>query len=150
MSYSTFSLALKSTIDKKVYDLATTKSVGYFDLDTALTDIAFLESDAPGLGWSLLTLVEFPRDPLWSVEFEVGGKTSKDPAQYLVLDIVSMVLDAFTTGTTVDVLDYSGEDAPTTVMGELFITNVSVMPSQLDRSSGFRMVNIQGKVLRWL
>lgn len=146
---SIFSLALKSTLDKVVKDLATTKSVEYFDMDSEMFAENMLLTDASALGWSLTGLSEAPVDPLWNVDFDVCGKTSIDPAQYVSLDLISAVQDVFQQGKAFSIKDYSGAVAGVTELGQLLITGVMVRPQQFDRVAGLRVVSVAGKAMRW-
>jgi len=149
MSYDTFPLALKSTIDKYAKQLADSKAINYLDLDGTLLQATLLESDQPALGWSLSTMVESPRDPMWYLEFEIGGITSIDPAQYTALDIVSLVRSVFYQGAELPIMDYSGVDQPTERLGDLIISSTSISPQQFDRAAGLRMVVVQARALRF-
>lgn len=146
---SNFALAVKSTLDKVVFDLATAKSVQYFDLDSEIFAENMLLTDDSALGWSLVGLTESPMDPLWDIEFDVCGKTTIDPAQYVSLDLISAVNEKFKQGVSFDVKDYSTPTPPTQVLGQILITGLQVRPQHFDKTAGFRTVGVTAKAMRW-
>lgn len=142
-----FPLCVKSTIDYVTMQLANELSLHVVDMDSAGLFAELLESDAPAIVWAIGSLSEAPIDPLWYVDFDIGAKTSLDPAQYKSLDIVSEISDAFKVGSQYTVKDYSGDTAGGEV-GRLFITAVIASPSQPDRLSGVRLINVQARAMR--
>lgn len=137
-----FPLALKSTLDKIIKDLADAHNYDFIDLDGAYLMADVMESQASALAWNLTQLIEYPRAPLWQVEFEAGGKTSNDPSQYVSMEIASLVQTKFFVGASFPIMDYSGSAAPTQKLGELFVTSVGVSPAQFDRVAGLRLIRI--------
>lgn len=149
---SSFETAVKSTLDKKIKDLAQANGYDFVDLDGSFLFGDLMESQSSALAWSLITLVGAPRRPLWALVFEAGGKTSYDPAQYVSMDIVSLVTHAFEPGSSFDVMDYSGASgspAPTVKMGEIIITDCGVRPAQFDRVAGLRLVLVEASILEF-
>lgn len=148
MSYNTFSLALKSTIDYQAKLLADTKSLPFIDLAAESFDVDILESDQPAVVWEFASVTEDPMDPLYLVLFDIGVMTMADPSQYISLDYVSMFLDAFRAGRSFQIMDYSGDDAPTQVVGSLFIVSSAITPQQADRVAGLRFITVTARAAR--
>lgn len=148
MSRETWGLALKSTIDKIVHALAEELDFAYVDLDGESLNADLLASDETAIAWSLVALTESPRDPLYQVEFEIGAKTSSDPAGYTSFEIVGKVTEAFASNSRVDIYDYSGVPEPTTREGVLLIGASGVNPQQFDRTSGLRLISIVARAQR--
>lgn len=146
---SGFELALKSTLDKIILDLAATHGYQYLDLDGAYLMSDVMESDAAALAWSLSHLIENPRAPFWHAEFEVGGKTSNDPAQYISVGIISLITSVFAVGNQIDIMDYSGPTPPTLKLGYLLVSAAGMVPAQFDRISGLRLMQIQAQVFQY-
>jgi hypothetical protein len=149
MSYEIFPLAVKSTIDKLAIGLADSESLAYIDIDGVLLEAALVESDQPALGWSLSTMADSPMDPMYYLEFEIGGITAIDPAQYKALDIVGLTRSVFKPGTDIPVFDYSGEVAGVEQLGIIHVTWSGVAPKQFDRAAGLRMATVQARALRF-
>jgi hypothetical protein len=143
-----FPLYVKSSLDRLISDLGTQLSLPVVDLDSAGLVAELLNSDQPAIVWAIGNLAEEPMDPLWFVDFEVGAKTSLDPAQYRSMDIVSQLLQEFYVGMTVEVFDYSGAVPGSAQEGIIYVTGVAAAPSQPDRLSGIRMLNVQARAVR--
>lgn len=148
MSDPKFPLCVKSTLDKIISDIGATLNLPVVDLDSAGLVAELLDSDRPAIVWAIGTLTEDPMDPLWFVDFDVGAKTSLDPAQYKSLDITSSLTNHFMVGTFYTVKDYSGVTAGTNDLGQIMITALASAPSQPDRLSGIRLLNIQARIVR--
>lgn len=144
---SKFPLCVKSTLDYVAVQLANELNLPVVDMDSAGLFAELLDSDQPAIVWAIGSLSEAPSDPLWYVDFDIGAKTSVDPAQYRSLDIVSEISDAFRVGTQFTVRDYSGDTAGNPV-GQMFVTAVIASPSQPDRLSGVRLINVQARAMR--
>lgn len=142
-----FPLCVKSTLDFVTTQLATELGLPVVDMDSAGLFAELLDSDQSAIVWAIGSLSEAPIDPLWYVDFDIGAKTSLDPAQYKSLDIVSEISDAFKVGTEFVIKDYSGDTAGA-MQGRLFVTAVVASPSQPDRLSGVRLINVQARAIR--
>jgi hypothetical protein len=149
MSYSKFVLHLKSTIDKMVHGIAVEAWVEYFDLDSMVLPENIVNSAAPGIGWSLEIIVPNPIDPMYHIEWQVAVRTTEDPAQYISLDLMSLVLERVHSHMEVFIQDFTGDSAPTTNHGSLLVTDVRVSPQQFDRASGFRFVHVLAEAVKW-
>lgn len=145
-----FPKAVKSTLDFHADLIAQQLGIASFDLDGAATLSDLLESDQTALGWALNMFVEQPRDPCWYLEFDIGGKTSKDPAQYVSMEIASRVTSVFRSGAEFEVMDYTGEELPTERLGVIVVAGAGITPAQYDRVSGLRLVNVRANVLRYV
>lgn len=144
-----FPLYVKSTLDFMASGLAADYDLGYFDLDGMAHVSDVMQSDEPALCWSIGSFVPDPVDPLYSLVFDIGGKTSKDPAQFVSMDIVSLVRTVFREHVGIPVMNYTAGIPPVTRLGEIFIINAGVMPAQNDRTAGLRLVNVLAKVQRF-
>lgn len=144
-----FPLYVKSTLDAVASALASEYELAYFDLDGLAFVSDVMQSDEPALCWSIGSFVPDPVDPLYSLVFDIGGKTSKDPAQFVSMDIVSLIRTVFREHVGIPVMNYTKDIVPVTRLGEIFILNAGVMPSQNDRTAGIRLVNVLAKVQRF-
>ena len=146
---SKFHLYLKSSIDQKAVQIANALGVAVVDLDSSGLVAELLESDAPAVVWAMGNLTEAPMDPLWYLDFDIGAKTSHDPAQYKSMDITGVLADAFRVGTTIPVKNYTGTSPGTDIHGEVIVSSVAASPSQPDRLSGVRLINVQARAVRY-
>lgn len=144
---SKFPLSVKSTIDYVAMQIATELGLTVVDMDSAGLFSELLESDATAIVWAIGSLSEAPVDPLWYVDWDIGVKTSLDPAQYKSLDVLSSLTDTFKVGQEIDIKDYSGDEVGP-FQGSLIISSVIASPSQPDRLSGIRLINIQARAMR--
>lgn len=144
-----FPLYVKSTLDAVAASLADDFHLGYFDLDGLAFVSDVMQSDEPALCWSIGSFVPDPVDPLYSLVFDIGGKTSKDPAQFVSMDIVGLVRTVFREHVGIPVMNYTKGIPPVTRLGEIYILNAGVMPAQNDRTAGLRLVNVLAKVQRF-
>jgi hypothetical protein len=143
------SLALKSTIDKRLLALATEKGYGFFDLDGIYQDTGSINTVSPAIAWAFQVWAESPKDPMWEMSFEAGARTSEDLSQYDSMRIAGQVVSLFPSGEDFEIFDYSSSIAGTTALGRVFITHSMVVPVVFSDSSTLRMGNIQAKVLRY-
>ena len=148
-----FALHVKSTIDKLGVDLAdsysgTRPEIKFIDMDNMVNQAEDWGSDNAAFVWELETLVESPRDPLYAFSFNIGVKTTLDPGNYDLLDLMGEVASLFAVGDTIDVMDYSGLVLPTNREGYLVVTSSYVNPQQFDKSSGVRLVSVSGRAQR--
>lgn len=147
MSSSKFPLAVKSTIDYIAMQIASPINLTVVDMDAAGLFAELLESDETAIVWAIGSLSEAPMDPLWYVDFDIGVKTSLDPAQYKSLDVLGALTNTFKVGMQFEIKDYSGDEVGD-LYGSLFISSVITSPSQPDRLSGIRLINVQARVMR--
>jgi hypothetical protein len=144
-----FQKAMKSTLDSVVHALATANGFAYLDLDAAAYDSDLVASEQPAITWARMGAREEPRDPLWAIDFQVGGKTSIDPAQYVSMDIIDVITSKFKVGLGIDISDYSGVSQPTQRLGQMVVTGVHELPQQYDQTAGLRMVHVSAKAVRF-
>lgn len=145
-----FPLYLKSAVDRLIVDLGTEMGLPVVDMDSAGLMAELLDSDQAALVWAIGSLQEAPMDPLWLVDWDVGVKTSLDPAQYKSLDVVSRLAESFKVGTRIEIRDYTGDVVGDTVHGWLHIISAAAAPSQADRLAGVRLMNVQARAQRIL
>lgn len=148
MNYSEFTLATKSTLDYHIKKLADQKGLGFIDLDVDLYNAELAESDAPAFCWEFANFFEAPIDPLYSLEFDVGVRATKDPAQYMSLAMAGEVKQLFRPSAIFTIMDYSKVAAPLLEMGKLYIANSAVAPMQGDRIVGLRFVSVSARAVR--
>ena len=144
-----FPLAVKSTIDKLVYDLASVNGYDFFDLDGSYLLADHVESMKPAITAGSFVCTPSPRDPFYSVHFEVAAKTSTDQAQYDSLYMTSMIQDLFQVGLQFYVADYSGDTIPTNNLGWLYINYTASDTPGFDKISGLRPVRIMASGFRY-
>lgn len=149
MSTRNFALAVKSTLDYHINLLALASNVQYFDIDSQIIPENVICSDTPGIGWSLAHLEPDPLEPMYMGVIEIAVRSAIDPAQYVAMDLVSVVLDEFQIGSTFDVRNYSGAQPPTVSLGQLIVMKTAIKSQQLDRTAGFRFITIEMRGLRW-
>ena len=91
---SDFASAIKSTIDKFGVDLASSymgTGVPFVDLDDTVNAENVLQSDVSAILWRLLQMDESPADPLWSLAFSIGAKTTSDPGNYELMALIDAI-----------------------------------------------------------
>jgi hypothetical protein len=146
-----FLLAIKSTLDKFGNDLALAQpaETKFVDLDDSTAVEAVMASTDDAVVWEMSGFDDHPRDPLYSVVFNIGARTSNDAANYGMLALVGKVKEIFPIGKKLEVRDYS-DDTASDVKGFLFITSVAVNPQMYDRTSGIRMVTVTARAQRYV
>lgn len=149
MSYATFSVSFKSTIDYLAKQIADAKGLPFLDLASAEFDTAIVESDQPAICWDLSGLDENPRDPMWVGSFDIGAMTMIDPSQYISLDIVGAISDMFKVGGDYDIRDYSGAIMPEDVVGRFTVVSCGMAPPQQDVATSVRFVNVMVRAVRY-
>lgn len=137
-----FSIAFKSTIDKVGKDMATALGVvNFLDIEDTANSSRVIASDASAIVWRFHTLDENPRDPLYTGIFQIGAKTTTDPSNYTIMDLVSQVKAFFKQGTSIDIYNYSGAVVGAK-LGYMFIVQSAVEGQEFDKESGYRFVSI--------
>lgn len=148
MSYATFSLSLKSTIDYLAKQLADAKGLPFLDLASAEFDAAIVESDQPAICWDFESIDEMPRDPMWTCSFSIGAMAMLDPSQYISLDLVGLVSETFSIGKSYDIYNYSG-DTVSACVGKFYIVGCGLSPAQQDQATNVRFVTISVRAVRY-
>ncbi len=149
MNRNEFTLALKSTIDKKGVDLAAALGVAQFlDMDDTTNASTILQGEEDVIVWQFATLDESPIDPLYTAIFSVGAKTSTDASNYDMLQFISSVQDTFKKGGNIPIYNYSGTVAGTTLGGTMTIVQSGVEAQEYDKESGYRFVSVAARVNR--
>lgn len=149
MSYSNFTVAIKSTLDFEAKKLADSRSLAFVDLAAESFSSDILESDQLSVCWDFASLQEDPFDPMYTVMFDIGVMAFLDPSQYVSLDLVSMFLDSFRIGKRFQIFDYSGDNLPTQAVGSLYVVASAVTPQQADKATSLRFVSVTAKALRY-
>jgi hypothetical protein len=148
-----FVIAVKSTIDKLGVDLVTTlnalreeeSQLDYVDLDDATNIASIIEGSTSAIVWQLNVVIENPVHPLYDVVFTVGAKTVVDPGNYELLSLVDSIKESIPLRSFFPILDYSTEDEPTVVAGDMYITGMNMEPHEFDRQAGFRLLTFTAK-----
>lgn len=148
IAYSEFALALKSTIDYYAKQIADARGLPFIDIASPEFDTAITESDQPAICWEFQTFSESPMDPMYQVDLSIGAMTMLDPSQYISLDITGDVAQRFRVGTTIPIMDYSGDTLPTERAGSLIINANGLAPQQSDKVTGIRFIGVSAKALR--
>jgi len=149
MSREDFTLALKSTIDKMGVDLAGTLGVADFlDLDDVVNASTVLQGETDAIVWLFSTLDENPVDPLYTVIFSVGAKTTSDASNYDMMQFISKVQATFKKKSTFKIYDYSGAAPDATLRGTMTVIQSGVEAQEYDKESGYRFVSIVAQVVR--
>jgi hypothetical protein len=148
MSYASFSVALKSTIDYHAKILADSKGLPFIDLASAEFDTAVIESDQPAICWDLESIDEHPIDPLYAASFSIGAMAMLDPSQYISLDLVGLVSSAFKIGSDYDIYNYSG-DTVGTMEGKFRVIACGLAPVQQDQSTNVRFISVSIRAVRY-
>lgn len=144
-----FALALKSTIDKILYDTASVHGYNFYDLDGSYQSTEQVESENTAIAWSLSSFTESPRDPFWNMQFEVNAVTSNDASQYESLKVMSLLQQLFSVGSSFYIGDYSGVNLPTSNLGEFIVSWSGASPAAFDRTAGLRPLQVMATVQRF-
>lgn len=144
-----FIVAVKSTLDKVVYDIAQANNYEFFDMDGAYMSADIAESTKPALAVSLSSIYEYPRDPFYQIQFEVGARTSEDESQYESLEAIALLQAQFRYGNSFSVMDYSSATPPTVRLGEIIVHTINTSPAAFDKVSGLRSLHVTATVQRF-
>ena len=144
---SDFTTALKSTLDKKGFDLAAAEGLTLVDLDDLVTTSELFHTNRNALVWEFSGISPDPAHPLYGFHFKMGARTVSDAANYNILRLVDDLSAAFEVGTRHEIHDLSGAVAGPLV-GTMFVTDIRVDPQMYDKDSGIRMVSVSGKCIR--
>lgn len=149
MSYATFSVSLKSTIDYLAKQIADARGLPFLDLASSEFDTAIVETDQPAICWDFASIDENPRDPMWSATFDIGAMTMLDPSQYISLDITGSVSDIFKIGESFDIKNYSGDVVSDTLEGRFYVVSCGLAPAQQDQATNVRFVSVSVRAVRY-
>lgn len=152
MSQSTFYMEVKSTLDFLMYDLCEQMKTTFpllkaADLDdvTVVSDV--LGGDSPALVWKFGELEASPSDPIYTINFYVGAKTTQDAGNYKLSDMLNHVSSLFAKDVSFKIRDYSQEPV-SDVTGNTYIVSSGIAPQQFDHQSGMRLLQVVGRVWR--
>lgn len=148
MSYGTFSLSIKSTIDYLAKQIADAKGLPFLDLASAEFDAAIVESDQPAICWDFESIDESPRDPMWTCSFSIGAMAMLDPSQYISLDLVGLVSEKFCVGSSHEIYDYSGA-TKSELVGQFYVVSCGLAPAQQDQATNVRFVTVSVRAVRY-
>ena len=143
-----FYLSVKSTIDRLAYNIASSLGVAQVELDDTVNVDELLGSPDNLIIYQQLGMDEDPIDPIWSLNFDIGVKTTSDAANYDMATLVGGVHNLLSKGSFFNVMDYSGQEAPTEVEGYVYVSDMTLDPQAFDGASGIRMWTIQGRAVR--
>jgi hypothetical protein len=143
----TFMLAIKSTLDTLMVELAAVKSVPYLDLDDTTKTPDVLGKNEPALIGEFGTLEESPIDPLYNGSVRVGARTCDDPANYKILELAGTLNDKFSRGSVIPIFEMFGS-VPGPKVGTMTITSTEVVEQNYDVLSNFRLMNVTFRAQR--
>jgi len=145
-----FVTVVKSTIDKAGVDIAQVfgQGVKFVDLDDMVNTQAMLASDDSAIVWQLLTLDEDPVDPLWMIRFGIGAKTTTDPGNYGLAELLDAVHTRIKKHGKLDLFDFSPGGDGVTKEGDMYFVDVSVDPQLYDKQSGIRLISVTARAVR--
>jgi hypothetical protein len=140
---------IKSTVDKAGVDIANAiGGIGFVDLDDAVKVAELMAGEDSAIVWTLLNLAEDPIAPLYLLHFGIGAKTTTDPGNYAMTDLLDAVKAVFEKGKTMDVRDWSpGGDDGAAKHGTITVTDVSVDPQLFDKASGIRLISVSARTV---
>ncbi|WP_422451843.1 hypothetical protein [Endozoicomonas sp. ALC066] len=152
MSQSTFYMEAKSTLDFLMYDLQSKMQTEFpllkaTDLDDVTEVADVLGGTSPALVWRFGELEASPSDPLYTLNFYVGAKTTQDAGNYKLSDLLGYVSSVFFKDSSHVIKNYS-EEPVTDATGDMYIINSGVAPQQFDHQSGMRLIQVVARVWR--
>lgn len=145
-----FDVAVKSSLDKLLNDVAVANGWMYFDIDGAYLTPEIVESKAPAIVISYPGLTANPRDPFYAAVFEVGARTADDPFQYLSKNILGEISLALEVNKGLFIYDHSGSVSGAALLGELIPTSQTPSPSRFDQVSSLSMYQIVAMCQRFV
>jgi len=146
---SDFYLSVKSTLDRIAVDIANGLGIGFVELDDTVNVEQRLASPADLVVYQMIGMDEAPCAPLYRLTFAIGGKTTTDPANYDLAEIMSAVKTRIHRGASFDVKDYSKSAPPSVAEGNLYITETGVAPQMFDGASGIRMLSVSAAAMSY-
>ena len=152
-----FPLIVKGTLDKLVSDKCAALQGQYpglqwAEVDDTLQTGAVFEGQGPALIWQFGTYYPDPRAPMYSVEFSVGAKTTADPGNYELIDLVSQVREMFKPEQVIQLFDYikpATDPLDLVSKGYMRLISNEISPQHFDRQSGIRFAIIRGKAVQY-
>jgi hypothetical protein len=149
-----FEVALKSTLDKAILDLATLHGLDYIDLDGAELNSERLLQAKNAIAWSQVHFSPHPgNNPFYNFTFDVGAVTPKDTdaSQFKSMEIVGELLTLFHPLALFEVYDwYTGDTGPTGARrGDFSVVRSSVASLAVNGVEGFRAVTIETMGVRY-
>lgn len=148
---SDFLSMVKSTIDHHGVTIAQAyapEDLAFVDVDDTIRMQQMLESLQGAIIWQMVTFEEAPADPLYTLIFGIGARTTQDPGRYGMMSMLGAVQQVFNVGEPVDIFDFSPGGDGVTKQGFMYVTNVAVDPQLDDKESGMRFVSVAAKVVR--
>jgi hypothetical protein len=149
MAYNDFLLAAKSTVDKLGLDLAANVGMEFIDLDNVVKTQELFSSDKDAVVWEFNTFTESPKDPLYLLTFNIGGRTVRDSASYVMLKLNESIREVFSLCARIQVKNYS-EEIEGPLLGYFMPTEVVITPQQYDKVSGIRMMTVTARSNRYV
>ena len=146
---SDFISYVKSTIDKAGVDIAEAfgGNTQVIDLDDTVNTAELFASMDSAVVWTWLTLDDAPIAPLYVLNFGIGAKTTLDPGNYNLTDLLSAVSGVMQKGKTIPIMDYSPGGDGVTRRGTMTFTDISVDQQLFDKESGIRLISVTARVV---
>lgn len=162
MSEVMFELALKSTLDYHCNKIAEElrnsgdpdlRAIVADGLDNLVTIDANTKTENPAVLWQMSSFMPNPVDPLYSLNFSVGIKTTQDDANYVQSKLVSVICNYFKPRTDFQIFDYSvtvddlqGQQP----VGNMLLNEMNSNAMVFDNQSGFKLVDVSARVVRYI
>ena len=152
MSQDTLYMEAKSTLDFLMYQLLDKIQPEFpelkaTDLDDVTRVAEVVGGTSPALVWKFGELEASPSDPLYTLSFYVGAKTTQDSGNYKLSDLLTHVSAQFAKDSSFEIRDYSGEPV-SDVTANTFIVSSGIAPQQFDHQSGMRLLQVVGRLWR--
>jgi hypothetical protein len=143
-----FEMALKSTMDKILFEFSTVYSLDYIDLEGAELNSEKLLQAKNALAWSQ---AHFSRhtgnNPFFTFVFDVGAMTPKDQdaSQFKSMEITGNLLSLFRTQALFEVHDWytSSTVATGSKRGDFSVIRPSVSSLAVNGVEGFRAITVE-------
>jgi hypothetical protein len=135
---------VKSTIDRAGVDIALAYGDGvkFMDLDNVV-DVAEVQAGSDGaIVWTMLSLDEAPRAPMYLIRFGIGAKTTLDAGSYTMAALLDAVKSVMKKGATMELRDYTPGGDGTTHRGTMTFSDISVNEQLFDKASGLRLISV--------
>lgn len=145
-------MALKSTMDRQMNDLAQSLSgqfpgIDFSEIDDTVDTEPARKTSAPCLLYSVSSPTETPRAPLYSAMVAVGVKTVQDKGNYTLSEILTILTDTFKAGYRLQLLDYSATSGQPVPRGTMLVTKTNIDYQKFDSVAGVRMIAMQVRIV---
>lgn len=149
-----FEMALKSSMDKLLFDFAVANSLDYIDLDGAELNSERLLEARNAVAWSQTHFSPHPgNNPFYTFVFDVGAVTPKDQdaSQFKSMEIVGLLLATFRPQALFEVYDWYTSSTVVTgsKRGDFSVARSSVASLAVNGVEGFRAISVETMGVRY-